>query len=415
MLPNDVHHAFLAVPHPIRGTAYHPAGRFLVHRGQLHTLEDYHGLLADLPQGPVNELTLMHLQNPKVGLHTASRASLLAGHHPELLPEAEMQPLPKPAATPAAAVQAARIPQLPPVWHYHRSGHDRPHVLESQGNQFLLDGNPLKDDEVATILDNVRTRRAKIRYVKPGTQEAVMKAELAIKSLKKAEEGQDPQDALAHLDQIHAGSDDKTREAIATLRRHIYEDPMTPGLGNKFAYTQFAKKNVPGVWASLDWNDLRHANNTYGHDVGDQLIRAYGKAIRESVNPQEAKAFRFGGDEFAFHFPDPETAYRTMRSLRDNIDQFPPVNGEYKPSFSVGFGHNFKSADEALYAAKARKETPAGERVWPAGKVPHLAHSNIPGAEGPVPLEPHQLQVHPPKLDEVEPPVAPPAPAHKVA
>jgi diguanylate cyclase (GGDEF)-like protein len=166
---------------------------------------------------------------------------------------------------------------------------------------------------------------------------------------------------------------------------------MTPGLGNKYAYQEFRKKNVPGVWASIDLNDLKHLNDVHGHDAGDALIRAFGAAARTGADSNKVKLFRSGGDEFVMHAPDAGTAYNTMRSIRHHVDQVPHINGVYRPSFSVGFGHSFEDADKALYQAKARKVTPAGQRAFAPGQVPHLAHSAVPGSEGPVPLDESQL------------------------
>jgi GGDEF domain-containing protein len=395
VLANDIHNAFLAINHDGK-EKLHPAGRLLVHDGKVHHLEDYHGLLSkEIPEGPIDNYTLAKLAKPGSGLKIGSESAIKGGHRLDLVPEANLQRMPAPArATPKALAQHVQMPQLPSVWHYTRSGHDEPHVLESHKGKVLLDGNPLKDEEVAQVLDNVRTGSAKLRYVKSTTKDRVAKMESAIEGLAKAD--MDPQDALAHLDAL--GGDEKTQAAVAALRRHVFEDPMNPGVGNKYAYEAFRQKNQPGTWTSLDVNDLKHLNDNHGHDAGDALIRGFGGAARKAVDPNVGKLFRAGGDEYVMWHPTPAHAQNALRQLRNHVDAVPPINGVHKISFSAGMGPDFDTADKALYQAKARKYSSPGVRAFKPGHVPHLAHSLVPGAEGPVPLDPEQTQSHAPQL-----------------
>jgi diguanylate cyclase (GGDEF)-like protein len=48
----------------------------------------------------------------------------------------------------------------------------------------------------------------------------------------------------------------------------------------------------------LDLDGFKKVNDTLGHGVGDQVLRALGKRLRQSL-PAEVKVFRLGGDEFA--------------------------------------------------------------------------------------------------------------------
>ena len=47
----------------------------------------------------------------------------------------------------------------------------------------------------------------------------------------------------------------------------------------------------------LDRNRLKETNDTYGHRMGDELVRRVAGAIK-SVLPAGAMAARMGGDEF---------------------------------------------------------------------------------------------------------------------
>lgn len=392
MLRSDIHRVYLDT-----GKGLHSAGRFLVHDGQLRHLEDYHGLLSHFPEGAIDDLTLRQLGNPPAGVKVASEHDIQHGHRVDVVPPAQLPPLPRQAQGRGARNDSASgniVLNPPPVFHYQRAGHDRPHLLEVVGGKVLLDGNALADDEVHTVLRNVKTGVARIRYAK--SKAALAKAD---------EEDMDPQEALAHLDR-HVGQDPEHAKAIAALRRRIFEDPMTPGLGNKYAYQEYRKKNPQGIWASIDVNDLRHLNSTHGHEGGDALIRAMGQAARAGADPKRVKLFRAGGDEFVMHVPGTTeeaapVAYNTMRQIRHHLDQTPPIMGTHRPTFSVGFGTNFEGADKALYAAKARK-------MGKPGLEPHLAHSAVPGSEGPIPLDQHEVHLMPPPAAiRTEPAAAP--------
>jgi diguanylate cyclase (GGDEF)-like protein len=419
MLPNDLYHVMLNV----KGKRY-PAGRFLVHDGQVHHLENYHDVM-DVPEGVIDDYTIARIAKPRPGVDIVSEADLRSGKRLDMIPTASLQPLPQPGPTAAGhplAVQA-QVKKPRPIWHYKRVGHDMPHVLEHHGGgKYTLDGNVLKPEEFQTILGNVRSKAATLRYKDDGIVDTITKFEKMFSTLRKEEdEDMDPEEALQHLESVHAANPHPaTAAAIKSLRRRVFEDPMNPGLGNKYAYEQFRKKNVPGVWASLDLNDLKHANDVHGHDVGDALIRAAGGAIRQGVDPSKAKAFRAGGDEYVMHFPDPETAFHSIRQVRNHMEQVPAVAGVYKPSFSVGFGPSFEHADSALKTAKQGKYLPGQEhivddrakkRAFDPGKTPSLAHSLVPGFEGTVPLHPAQLPISAPSPTPAAPHEAAPQPS----
>lgn len=394
MLPNDIYHAQLLVARD-GGVYRHPAGRFMIKDGVLHHLEDYHGELGRvIPEGVVDDLTVDKINRCGPHLSIASHHDIVNGHRLDFVPEHPLPAmLPDPQVQAAQPAQAASMPPLPkfaPVFHYHRAGHDRPHTVEVKGGKYMLDGNPLEHDEVQAILDNVRTGAARLRYAQTG---ALAKAEPYEVQEEKGKQ-LDPQEALARLDQLGSGNE-KVTEALAALRRHIFEDPMT-GLGNKYAYQEFRKKNVPGVTVVGDANFFKGINDVYGHEAGDSAIKALGSAWKAAVESTgEGKAHRFGGDEFHAHFPTYEHAARFARSLRHNLQQVPPVSGTHRLSMSLGVGDNFEAADKALYSAKAQK---AGHT--PTTIQPILAHSLHPQSPGMVPTDPSELAL-------VRPPAAP--------
>lgn len=387
MLPDDIYHSHLLV-YKNGKLSRHPAGRFMIQDGQLHHLEDYyHGLQASkIPEGAVDDYTVNCINNCGPHLSVASHSDIANGLRHDFIPE---HPLEQALPTAQQAVTPAPLPHIevkpPSVWHYHRAGHDKPHLLEAREGTYMLDGSVLADDEIKTILDNVRTKAATLRYTqKQGV--AVAKMEQLFTDLKKADTDMDPQEALAHLASL--GGDEKSSSAVAALRRHIFTDPMT-GLGNQYAHSQWLKQARPGVHLAIDANNFKQINDTYGHAAGDAALKAFGQAFRDSMNevapPGEngGSIHRTGGDEFQAHLPTHDHAAQFARSLREKLAAVPPIGGTHRLSVSIGAGHDPLTADQALYEAKKQKLSPTG--LHKPHTIPHvLYHSVVPGHEGPM-------------------------------
>jgi diguanylate cyclase (GGDEF)-like protein/PAS domain S-box-containing protein len=91
----------------------------------------------------------------------------------------------------------------------------------------------------------------------------------------------------------------------ADLLRLAFHDPLT-GLANRALLNDRVAKAVassergPGLVAMLlaDVDDFKRINDAHGHDVGDRLLVAVARRLREHVRPGVTVA-RLGGDEFA--------------------------------------------------------------------------------------------------------------------
>lgn len=414
------------------GENSHQAGRFLVQNGQVTHLEDYHGLLGKImPQGPMDEAAASRMyamsSNPNL---TLSR------HHPDLSEDDDIQP----DLEAQQATQGAPAPRPASVFSYQRAGMDQPHHLEVQGGSYLLDGNVLEQPEIETILQNVSSGTATIRYLRSGAADRVAKmernlTELLAKTDTSDDERNSLQEALAAVRQgVAAGHIHPKHER--TLTQHLYEDRMTPGLGNKAAAEEFLAKKKPGVYLQLDGNQFREINNNFGHAVGDSAIKSFGKAAREAMdeavgrssgklfrNPEEQDIYRSGGDEFCAHVPTHEHATKFARLLSQKLQALPAIGGAHKMSMAFGIGLDAHSADAALYKAKEQKFHPGTTTPkYPTGQVPNIAHSHVPGFEGPIPVHDEgaaataHVMSHPdvstPKMPKVSTPTpsAPPVP-----
>lgn len=137
--------------------------------------------------------------------------------------------------------------------------------------------------------------------------------------------------------------------------------------------------------ALIDLDDFKSLNDTEGHLAGDEALRAFGRAIRDSVRGSDF-AFRFGGEEFVILFPGagPSEAVGALRRLRQAVagTAFSAGVACY-PAEADGPTALLRAADERLRTAKA-----AGKGRIEAGPLALVAPA-APAPDGPAaPMRP---------------------------
>ena len=114
-----------------------------------------------------------------------------------------------------------------------------------------------------------------------------------------------------------------------------------------------------------DIDHFKRVNDTYGHDVGDQVIKGFADALRRVKRDIDVVA-RIGGEEFVFLCEETtdKGGLQLAERIRGELEamRFATELGEFQVTSSVGVatfpgaGQDweaiFKSADEALYASK---------------------------------------------------------------
>lgn len=133
------------------------------------------------------------------------------------------------------------------------------------------------------------------------------------------------------------------------------------------------EERFPVTLLLFDVDDFKRYNDAHGHDAGDEIIRAVSRLFRQHCREQDI-VVRYGGDEFAVAFWDPEGSRVAGSSHPESalrvLDRFTsalrehaiPCVGEARVTISGGLatypwnGDTMESliakADEALLAAK---------------------------------------------------------------
>lgn len=161
----------------------------------------------------------------------------------------------------------------------------------------------------------------------------------------------------------------KMQEAIAHL---AYHDNLT-GLPNRLlfndrlamAVAQSSRKRLKFALLMLDLDRFKDINDTYGHAVGDRMLRSAGMRLSSSLRKADTVA-RMGGDEFLVLLQDitaAESSFNIARKILNAFERPFVIDGrEFHISTSIGIAVYpddgldaetlLKHADAALYRAK---------------------------------------------------------------
>ena len=159
------------------------------------------------------------------------------------------------------------------------------------------------------------------------------------------------------------------------LERLAYYDPLT-NLYNRHFFNKIIEKEFSYVQRYghksaiiiLDIDDFENINDTYGHLVGDQVLKQLTKLIVGNVRESDTVS-RFGGEEFIILAPkiSLDGGVALAEKLRKLIAENEFVTGATTSYITASFGvsllratekygpeNYFSLADKALYLAKKR-------------------------------------------------------------
>ena len=153
--------------------------------------------------------------------------------------------------------------------------------------------------------------------------------------------------------------------------RMAYLDDMTKLPGRRALNEQLVGLSKHYAIAMVDVDHFKKFNDTYGHDMGDKVLKSVASQLKQFSSP--GKAFRFGGEEFTIVFRGKRLTEveAVLELIRESIEEawvevFDPKKKQdiaVNVTASLGVAYAIvgespdsvlKRADEALYQSKKK-------------------------------------------------------------
>jgi diguanylate cyclase (GGDEF)-like protein len=158
------------------------------------------------------------------------------------------------------------------------------------------------------------------------------------------------------------------------IRRLTYVDSLTPAYNHRFFQDALSKEvhrhartGRELALAMVDIDDFKRINDTYGHPVGDEILKGLVEEMMADTRQSDVVA-RYGGEEFAVIFPEStaeaarEAAERHRMALERRVFTLPQHSQTVQITASIGVAlyprdgmtpaELIARADAALYLAK---------------------------------------------------------------
>jgi len=198
-----------------------------------------------------------------------------------------------------------------------------------------------------------------------GHERDMLEASKKLEELNRAKD-----EAHEALIRLHAELEEKQEKLIAVnqaLEAQAFTDGLT-GVWNRrhfetslaASFASYERAGIPFSLLLLDIDFFKKVNDTYGHPVGDEVLRRLAKLLREQARDNDIVA-RYGGEEFAVILANASRDAAVQAAERYRLATERTDMGGFHITISVGAATVCDSdsapalisrADQALYRSK---------------------------------------------------------------
>jgi diguanylate cyclase (GGDEF)-like protein/PAS domain S-box-containing protein len=156
------------------------------------------------------------------------------------------------------------------------------------------------------------------------------------------------------------------------LREQAIRDPLTNLFNRRYLeetlereLARAAREDYSLCVIMIDLDHFKRVNDTYGHEAGDEVLKALAFTLSEQCRRGDF-ACRFGGEEFVVVMPNinMDTGYERAENIRQSLNALRVSYGEYNLTITISMGiacypingetreSILRAADQAMYGAK---------------------------------------------------------------
>ena len=162
------------------------------------------------------------------------------------------------------------------------------------------------------------------------------------------------------------------KKRLAEAQEDVRKDHLTGAFNRKFfeeklqtMKVDFESHQTPCSLLFLDLDHFKRVNDTYGHDVGDMVLKEFVKVLKSLKTDMNHVVARTGGEEFALLLPQAsvkkavQVAELALNAVRETVVKSP--KSDLKFTVSIGVSQLLKDesvedwlkrTDIALYESK---------------------------------------------------------------
>ncbi|MDK0708069.1 GGDEF domain-containing protein [Clostridium perfringens] len=168
------------------------------------------------------------------------------------------------------------------------------------------------------------------------------------------------------------GETDYLDLTIKTMGENLVKDYLTGVYNKRYIDQRFSKEanrnlkeSIPTTVIMTDIDSFKRVNDTYGHLIGDKILRDFAKVLNNNIRENSDWIGRCGGEEFiiVLNNTNMKNGVKVAEKLRKIIEKMSFDYDEISVKITASFGvcevsekedpfDTIKNADEKLYMAK---------------------------------------------------------------